>query len=145
MLTWIYRSAAAWTAIGLAAGLYYREFSKQYGMPKGTQLSVVHTHALALGTLGLLIVLGLTAVFALRGPALKWGVILWNVGLLITTGSMLFKGSLQTMGRTWVNDAPALAGIAGLGHMTITAALVCVLVALGKGVKAKQLELTDQA
>lgn len=60
MLTLLYRFAAFWTFFGLASGLFYREFTKLNDHAGGTQLAVVHTHALTLGTLVLLAFLALT-------------------------------------------------------------------------------------
>lgn len=57
MLSTIYRSAAVWTAIGLVGGLYYRELTEANDVAGGTQLALLHTHALALGTTVLLVLL----------------------------------------------------------------------------------------
>lgn len=43
MLRLIYRSAVAWTAVGLVGGLAYREVTKLLGFTGRTQLAVVHT------------------------------------------------------------------------------------------------------
>ena len=48
MLRLIYRSAVAWTAVGLVGGLAYREVTKLLEFTRRTQLAVVHTHALVL-------------------------------------------------------------------------------------------------
>lgn len=65
MLTTLYRSAVVWTVIGLLGGLGYRELTRSHDFTDRTQLAVVHTHALTLGTLMMLILLGLTAALAL--------------------------------------------------------------------------------
>ena len=141
MRTTLIRSAAAWTGIGLAGGLYYGELTKHNGLGgtrdlAGTQLAVVHTHALTLGTLVLLLLLVLVAQF--RGldadRRFRWGVTLWQAGLALLTTGMLVKGTLQVTDTTGY-DSPALAGLSGLGHMILTAAFVLLFLALGRAVR----------
>ena len=74
MLNRLFTSAAAWTAIGLLSGLYWREFTKLNEFTGETMLSTAHTHALALGTLVFLAVLGLIgAASALKMPEVSRG------------------------------------------------------------------------
>jgi nitric oxide reductase large subunit len=131
MLNLLLRAAAVWTAVGLAGGLFYRELTKQNGVPGGTQLAVVHTHALVLGTLVMLVLLALVGTW--RGlessRAFRFGVWVWQVGLALTTGGMLLKGSLQVLDSPSAGS-PALAGVSGLGHITLTAAFILLFVGL---------------
>lgn len=120
----LFNSAAAWTAIGLASGLFYREFTRQRKLTGVTQLAVAHTHTLVLGTLMLLGVLALTQVFGLeRDKRIGLFIIFWNVGLALTSVMMMVKGSLQILGNPMASS-PMLAGISGLGHMVLTGAFV---------------------
>lgn len=137
MPTVLVRLAAAWTAIGLASGLFYREFTKANDVAGGTQLAVVHTHTLTLGTLVLLLLLALVlALPALtQDRRMRWAVWVWQAGLVLTTGGMLVKGSLQVLGREAANS-PAIAGVSGLGHMTLTAAFILLFLALTRAVRA---------
>ncbi|MDO5740000.1 MAG: DUF2871 family protein [Ornithinimicrobium sp.] len=137
MLTYLFRSAASWTAIGLAGGLGYREFTKLHDYTGFTQLALVHTHAIVWGTIFMLVLLSLAIVLpGLAGDArMRWGVHLLNGGLALTVGMLGFKGSLQVLGADWA-DHPGLAGVSGLGHMTLTAALVLLLLAIGRQTKA---------
>lgn len=130
-----------WTAIGLAGGLFYREWTKTQGYGDGsdlagTQLAVVHTHTLVLGTVMLLILLALVAQF--RGLAMdrrfRWGVWVWQGGLALSTATMLVKGSMQVAG-TEGFDSPALSGIAGLGHIALTVAFVLLFLGLSQAVR----------
>ena len=137
MLTTLYRSAAAWTAVGLAGGLFYREFTKANDVAGGTQLALVHTHSLALGTTMLLVLLALVATFgSTLGRAFRWGVTTWNVGLAITVGGLLVKGCLQVLDNP-AADSPAIAGISGLGHTILTAAFIMVFVGLAPAVRSR--------
>lgn len=137
MLTTLYRSAAVWTAAGLAGGLFYREFTKAHDVEGGTQLALVHTHALALGTTVLLVLMALVAALGPRvGLAFRWGVHTWNAGLALTVGGLLVKGCLQVL-KNPTADSPAIAGVSGLGHMILTTAFVLIFVGLAPTVRAR--------
>lgn len=131
MQTLLYRSAATWTVIGLASGLYYREFTKfhESAVVGVNQLAVAHTHALALGVLMMLVLLALVAALRVDHRSFRWGVLVWQAGLGLTVASMLVKGSLQVMGSD-AATSKALAGVGGLGHMTLTVAFVLLFLGL---------------
>lgn len=135
MLASFYRSAAVWTALGLASGLGYRELTRQLAYTGDTQLAVAHTHALALGTTMMLIFLALVKVFALDADRrLRWFLWVYNIGLAITFGMLNAKGILQVLGSPMATSK-ALAGISGLGHMTLTAAFVLLFLILGRAIR----------
>jgi hypothetical protein len=130
---------AAWiyATLGLLAGLFYREYTRGKDYEGGTQLAVTHTHLLALGMLVFLVVLALTAVLPigeLRLFTLFFG--FYNVGLVITVTMMFVHGIIQVDGND--RDLPAVAGVAGLGHILITVGLVHLFLALKKGLEARQ-------
>lgn len=133
MLTTLYRAAAVWTGLGLASGLFYREFTKFNDVAGGTQLAVVHTHTLVLGTVVMLLLLALVGVWRQleASRAFRVGVRVWQVGLGITAGSLLVKGCLQVL-KSPTADSAAIAGISGLGHITLTVAFVFLFVGLGR-------------
>jgi nitric oxide reductase large subunit len=135
MLTAIFRSAATWTGLGLASGLAYREFTRQRAYTGFTQLALAHTHALALGTTILLVVLGLTKVFALDADR-RLRIFLWvyNAGLAITFAMLCFKGTLQVLDSPMATSK-AIAGVSGLGHMTLTGAFILLLLVIGRALK----------
>lgn len=133
--TLLFRAAAAWTAIGLAGGLGYRELTRQHEFTGATQLAVVHTHALVLGTVVLLGVLALEAIFTLSADRrFRWFFWTWNLGLLITSTMLAVKGSMQVLGTAGA-DSPALAGISGTGHILLTVAFVLLFLALGSRIR----------
>lgn len=134
MLDRIFYSAATWTGLGLASGLFYREFTRQLEFTGVTQLSVAHTHALALGTTVLLVVLALVKLFDFDAKAVRLFVLLYNAGLALTFTMLLVKGSLQVLGHEMATSK-ALAGVSGLGHMILTGAFVYLLLALRKAMK----------
>lgn len=121
--------------VGVASGLFYREFTKAIGATDATftQLSVVHTHLLTLGFIVLLIVLVLEKVFTItRSPRLfAWFFWLYNAGLVLTAGMMVWHGILTVLGE---ESTAMIAGIAGLGHIILTAALIVFFVALRRAV-----------
>jgi hypothetical protein len=128
--TFLFRSAAVWTVIGLAGGLAYREVTRAADYTGFTQLGLVHTHALALGTLVLLVTLALERLFTLSADRrLGWFAWAWNVGLALTVGALAVKGSLQVAGSASA-DAPALAGIAGTGHIVLASGFVVLFLVL---------------
>lgn len=127
-------AAAVYTLLGLAAGLFYRDYTKAHDFTGESQLSVLHTHLLALGTLFFLIVLVLDKAFALSGSKLfTWFFWVYNAGLLLTVVMMVVHGVMTVAGKA---DSAAVAGIAGLGHIILTVAFVLFFLALRKPVVA---------
>lgn len=122
-------AAAVHAGLGLASGLFYREYTKAAGFTGETQLAVVHTHLLALGMLTMLVVLALHAALDIDGSrSFSWFFTTWNAGLLLTAAAMTVHGVLQVGGATEVSAA--IPGLAGLGHVLLTVATVCLFVAL---------------
>lgn len=126
-------TAHIYMILGLVSGLFYREFTKLNDFTGESQLSVVHTHLLALGMLVFLIVLGLDKVFGLSGTkafnAFFW---LYNTGMAVTVGSMIFRGVQTVLG----HEIPEFfAFLSGGGHIVLTIGLIMLFGALGKRVK----------
>lgn len=133
-------AAAAWLTLGLAAGVFYREFTKLTGnLGAQTELSLMHTHILALGMMLFLIVLALDAVLTLhtRRP---FTVFFWvyNAGLALTVVMMLVRGLLTLDGQSPEDTSAAIPGIAGLGHILLTAGLVALFMAIREGLGERQ-------
>lgn len=126
----IYTAALVYMVAGLAAGLFYREFTKANDFEGDTQLSVVHTHLLALGMLVFLIVLALDAVFAISETVLfKLFFVFYNSGLVVTVVAMTVHGIRDVHGE---DSTAAWAGIAGLGHILVTLGLIHLFLAIRK-------------
>ena len=130
---------AAWiyATLGLLAGLFYREFTRGKDFEGPTQLSVTHTHLLALGMLMFLVVMALTAVLPIAELTL-FNLFFWfyNAGLVVTVTMMFVRGIIQV--NEGEKDLPAVAGIAGLGHILITVGIVHLFLALKRGLDARQ-------
>lgn len=132
----IFFAASSYLALGLASGLYYREFtrSNDYTAADGfTQLSVVHTHVLTLGVIVLLIVLALEKVFTLsHSKAFSWFFWVYNLGLIVTASTLTINGTLHVLGQ---EPSKALTGISGSGHILLTAGLILLFVAVWNRIK----------
>lgn len=135
----LFTAAAVWTIVGMLAGVYYREFTKfnNIEQPTATQLSTVHTHALALGTLFFLVLLTLERVFHLSQHAKLANAtfLVWNIGLAAMIVIQTVKGSLQVLGSA-AAKSPAIAGISGLGHIALAAGFILFFITLNKALKA---------
>jgi len=132
------RAVAVWAVVGLAAGLFYREFTKANGHPEGMsgQLALAHTHILTLGFIVLLVVLVIERAFAVsRSRLFRWFFWIYNAGVLLTSGMLVWHGILQVRG---VDSSSMIAGIAGLGHMLIGSALVLLLLMLRTSIRGAQ-------
>ncbi|WP_377272929.1 DUF2871 domain-containing protein [Peterkaempfera sp. SMS 1(5)a] len=126
----ILNTAHIYMIIGVVSGLYSRELTKAEDFTGDTQLDVVHTHVLALGMLFFLIVLVLEKQFTLTSSALfGWFFWIYNIGLAVTVGMMTLHGTLTVLGHS---SGEAIAMVAGLGHILLTAGLILLFVTLGK-------------
>lgn len=132
----LYYAAFGYMLAGVASGLFYREFTKLNDFPEGqfTQLGLAHTHLLTLGFIILLIVLLLEKVFALsRSPKLfGWFFWIYNAGVVLTSAMLVWHGSLTVLGE---ESSKMIAGIAGTGHMLLTAGMVLLFLALGRALR----------
>lgn len=120
---------------GVASGLFYREFTKLNDFTEGqfTQLGLAHTHLLTLGFIMLLIALVVEKVFTIsRSTKLfAWFFWLYNAGVILTSGMLIWHGSLTVLKQESNN---MIAGMAGLGHILITAGMIVFFVALRRAV-----------
>lgn len=129
------RAIAVYTVVGLAAGLFYREFTKANGYPEGLmgQLGLAHTHILTLGLIVLLIVLALEKVFVLSASRLfRWFFWIYNSGVVLTGAMLVWHGMLQVQD---LESSKMIAGIAGVGHMLVGAGLVLLLLSLRTAIR----------
>ncbi|WP_418906783.1 DUF2871 domain-containing protein [Glutamicibacter endophyticus] len=129
--------AFGYMLLGVASGLFYREFTKLNDFPEGswTQLSVVHTHLLVLGFVVLLLVLLLEKAFKLseQRKLFAWFLGTYNAGLILTTAMLTVHGMLTVLG---MESSKMISGIAGLGHMGLSAGMILLFVMLRRSVTA---------
>ena len=108
--------------IGLVSGFYYRELTKAHDFTGDTQLALVHTYV-NIRYVYVLILLPLEKVFKLSSYYLfNWFFIVYNIGVIITVGMMLTKGTYQVTGKSFSPEA--FAGFAGIGHTGMLAGLL---------------------
>lgn len=131
----IINTAMTYLALGLAAGVFYREFTKWNGFTGKTTLGVVHTHLLVLGMLFFLFV----ALFGRQESALleqkmfRRFYILYNIALPFLSCMMIVRGILQVQSVELTKSANAMiSGIAGISHILMAAALFMFFIALKK-------------
>lgn len=131
----LFYASFTYMVIGVLSGLFYREFTKLNEFPEGqfTQLGLAHTHLLTLGFIILLIVLVLEKLFELsRSKLFTWFFWLYNAGVILTAAMLIWHGSLTVLGQ---ESTKMIAGIAGTGHMLLTAGMVLLFLSLGKALK----------
>lgn len=131
----IINTAMIYLALGLAAGVFYREFTKWNGFTGKTTLGVVHTHLLVLGMLFFLLV----ALFGRQEPALleqkmfRRFYILYNIALPFLSCMMIVRGILQVQSVELTKSVNAMiSGIAGISHILMAVALFMFFIALKK-------------
>lgn len=131
----LFYASFTYMLVGIASGLFYREFTKLNDFPEGqfTQLGLAHTHLLTLGFMVLLIVLALEKVFTISSSKklFGWFFGLYNAGVILTSAMLIVHGSLTVLGQ---ESNSMIAGIAGLGHMLITAGMIVFFLALRRAV-----------
>lgn len=130
----LYVAAHVYMILGLVSGLAYREITKAQHYTGDTQLSVLHTHLLALGMLFFLILLALEKLFTLSAGKL-FTAFFWtyNVGVALTVGMMAVEGTMTVYGHP---AGEGLAMVAGLGHILLTIGLIFFFIDLGKRITA---------
>ncbi len=141
----LFYTSFAYMALGVLSGLFYREFTKANGFSDSqfTQLSVVHTHLLVLGFIVMLIVLILEKLFSLSTSKLfSWFFWIYNLGLILTVAMLIVHGMQQVTG---ADTSAAIAGIAGIGHILLTAGMLLLFLALGERIRADQPELPRES
>ncbi|MGO1166830.1 MAG: DUF2871 domain-containing protein [Janibacter sp.] len=134
-MTKLLNSAFVYMVLGVSSGLFYREFTKANDFPEGafTQLGLAHTHLLTLGFIVLLIVLALEKVFTLSasGRLFDWFFWVYNAGVVLTSGMLIWHGSLTVLGQ---ESSAMISGIAGLGHIALTVGMVLLFVLLRRAI-----------
>lgn len=120
----LFYAAFSYMVLGVISGLYYRELTKSRDFPADefTQLSLVHTHLLALGFTIFMIILVLEYQFKLsRSNLFNWFFWTYNIGLIITAAMLAVHGTMTILG---TESGPASAGISGLGHIFLTVGMI---------------------
>ncbi len=120
--------AFAYAVAAIAGGVFFREFTKFNGFTGTTQLSFLHVHLFVLG----MCVFLLAAVFEKligisKGKKFRAFFVTYNIGVVFTVCVMVWHGILQVFGMA---GGAMVAGIAGIGHIILTAGLVLLFLLL---------------
>lgn len=126
--------AFGYAAAALVSGVFYREFTKLNGYTDVTTLGKMHTHLFTLGMIVFLIVALFTIHTTLNElKQFKQFLIIYNIGISLTTIMMLIRGILQVLDTPLSTGAnAAISGIAGIAHIFTGAGLVLLFLALRK-------------
>lgn len=129
-------SSALYTLLGLLSGLFYREMTKSESFSGFSQLNVTHTHLLVLGTIMFLVFMIIEMQLKLTKNKKLFNSFfyIYHLGLLVTVAMQYING-IATIKQLSVS--PAIAGIAGLGHIFLSIAFILFFVLLGKRVNKK--------
>lgn len=111
---------------GLAAGVFFREFTKYFKFNQYSMLSVLHTHTLALGfILGIAFYLLISSLGKMDIAKYKIPLNHWILGLLFSTAMMFIRGIYQVIGNgAELFNSAMFSGLAGLGHIALAVGLV---------------------
>lgn len=138
------KTALYYAVFGLAAGVFYREFTKYNGVDGGTALAFVHGHTIILGMVFFLMLSLLEDKFRISThKRFNLFNISYNLGLIIMIGMFLVRGITEVLGSDLSRGMDkALSGIAGLGHMSLALGLITMLLILNQA--SKQLDLESK-
>lgn len=118
----MYKIALAYLVFGLAAGLFNHEVAYYTGFTGESVMSIVHTHALVLGTAVFVLMPVFMKVFKINEVrSFKYFMVVYNIGLVMTLGFMTARGVTQLFQMAIPSFADhMIGGMAGIGHVILT-------------------------
>lgn len=124
--------ATFYLILGLAMGVFYREFTKINGFEGKTSLSIIHTHILTFGFIFFILVLLLEKNFNLsQNKNFKKWCIFYNISLIYLVVAFTIRGTFQVLGHNFV----CLNHISGLSHVLLSIALIWFTIICNKAIK----------
>ncbi|MCI5689930.1 MAG: DUF2871 domain-containing protein [Clostridiales bacterium] len=121
--------ALLYAVLALAGGVFYREFTKFQDFSGQATLSVLHTHYFLLGMVVFLLLLLLEKSFSFATPKTGRVLVVYHLGLNLTTLMLLVRGIVQVLALPLSAAANgALSGVAGIGHLLLGVSLILLLV-----------------
>lgn len=130
----LWNTAFGYFLAAMAAGVFYREFTKFNGFTGRTTLAFAHVHLMVLGTVVFLF-LGLAAKVTnlMKQKSFYRFYMIYNVTLPLMVAVMIVRGIFQTLGTELSRGLDAsISGIAGLTHIAIAGALIYLFIILRK-------------
>ncbi len=130
----LWNTAFGYFLATMAAGVFYREFTKFNGFTGRTTLAFTHVHLMVLGTMVFLF-LGLAAKVTnlMKQKSFYRFYMIYNVALPLMVAVMIVRGIFQTLGTELSRGLDAsISGIAGLTHIAIAGTLIYLFIILRK-------------
>lgn len=131
-------AAFIYAVIALISGVFYREFTKFSHFSGKTNLSVMHTHYFILGMFFFLLLLLLEKNFTFSDKKHTGKIIaVYHTGLNIAGIAFLLRG-LSQVSRAELSKGldASISGIAGIGHILLSVAMIMLLLQIRKKVAA---------
>ena len=120
--------------LGLALGIFFREFTKFNSFTGITRLSAAHTHTLVLGFIFFLILIILEKLFSISNTKYFTGwLITYNIGLLSLISTLIVRGILEVLNKDFIG----LPHIAGTAHAIFGISLIWFMIILKKSIFTK--------
>lgn len=120
--------------LGLALGVFFREFTKLNDFSGATTLNVAHTHTLVLGFIFFLVIVILEKVFTISNiKYFNIWLIIYNIGLLSLISTLVARGVLEILNK----DFAGLPHIAGTSHAILGLSLIWFMIILKKSIFSK--------
>ena len=126
----LFNSAFVYLLAALASGVLWREITKILDITEPTALGTVHTHLFSLGFIMFLLFILLEKNFHVsEAPKFNLFFILYHIGLILSAVLMVVRGMISILvinGTIEMTNGlnGAISGIAGMGHIILTVALV---------------------
>ena len=123
--------------LGLAGGVFYREFTKVFAFTGKTTLAVVHPHLLLLGSIMFLLVGMMASRYPLESVQIfRISRIIYPAGLALTVIMMLIRGIIQVADIALSRGLDAaVSGVAGIGHILLGTGIILLFIAFKKAVR----------
>ena len=120
--------------LGLALGVFFREFTKINDFTGTTTLSAAHTHTLVLGFIFFLVIVVLENVFTISNiKNFNIWLITYNIGLLSLISTLVARGILEVLNK----DFAGLPHMAGTSHVILGLSLFGFMIILKKSIFSK--------
>ena len=132
-------TALLYAILAMVGGVFFREFTKFNNYTDQTTLGVIHTHYFMLGMVFFLLLLLLEKSFSFTKEKTKQVLILYHIGLNLTTIMLLVRGIAQVLNvplSTAMNAS--ISGIAGIGHILLGVSLILLLVQIKRSISNTQ-------
>ena len=120
--------------LGLALGVFFREFTKLNDFTGVTTLSAAHTHTLVLGFIFFLVIVVLENLFTISNiKNFNIWLITYNIGLLSLISTLVTRGILEVLSKDFVG----LPHMAGTSHVILGLSLIWFMIMLKKSIFSK--------